>query len=128
MGVLGLQPPSTLRSPEFQSLPQLGTRGAQGLEGPAEQGGGGVCSERARFKDSDRVPLPNPELKGLPVDKNSILCLVSTWGQILPNPSQGQSPSAPLIMNIFTHSFTHSFIHSSSSFAHSLVLAIRTFC
>lgn len=116
--MLGLQPPSTLRSPEFQSLPQLGTRGAQGSEGPAEQGGGGVCSERARFKDSERVPLPNPELKGLPVDKNSILCLVSTWGQILPNPSQGQSPSAPLIMNIFTHLFTHSFIHHPHLLTH----------
>ena len=85
LGVLGLQPASALQSPEFQALPQPGTRGAQGSEGPAGQGGGGVCSERARFKNSARLPLPNPELKGLPVDKNSILCLVSTWGQILPN-------------------------------------------
>ena len=69
-----------------------------------------MCSERARFKNSDRLPLPNPELKGLPVDKNSILCLVSTWGQILPNPGRSQSPSAPLIMNTFIYSFIHSLV------------------
>lgn len=42
LGVLGLQLPSALQSPEFQSLPQPGTRGAQGSEGPAGQGGGWI--------------------------------------------------------------------------------------